>query len=165
MDVKKVGVIGAGVMGRGVSQNLVESGIDVVLLDVSKGILQQARDEIWNSLRLQKLFRNDSNSEDTGNMIRKIEFCDDYARLSDVDLIIENVTEKWEIKQPVYEKLETLCPDHCVFAANTRESYQEALSRFFAEKAVLGEQISQLHDEYQETWDSLFKDICAKINR
>jgi 3-hydroxybutyryl-CoA dehydrogenase len=119
LDVKKVGVIGAGVMGRGVSQNLVESGIEVVLLDVSRKILQKARDEIWNSLRLQKMFRKECRSEDPGEMIRRIEFCDDYARLSDVGLVIENVTEQWAIKKQVYEKLEALCPDGCVLAANT----------------------------------------------
>jgi 3-hydroxybutyryl-CoA dehydrogenase len=43
----------------------------------------------------------------------------DYGSLQDADFVIENVTEKWEVKRPVYAQLDAVCPEHCVLASNT----------------------------------------------
>jgi 3-hydroxybutyryl-CoA dehydrogenase len=56
MEIRTVGVVGAGVMGRGVSQALAQTGHSVILLDVSQDILEHAKDEIRENVRLQSLF-------------------------------------------------------------------------------------------------------------
>ena len=119
MTTQVVGVIGAGVMGRGVAQNLAVSGQRVVLIDVSEEILAQARDEISRNLRFQGLFKKDEKKVDVGEILRRIEFATELSLLSEADFVIENVTEKWEIKKQVYEQIDSICPPHCVFAANT----------------------------------------------
>jgi len=48
-----------------------------------------------------------------------IRFTTEYAPFADADFVIENVTEKWDIKKKVHEQLDAVCPEHCVFAANT----------------------------------------------
>jgi 3-hydroxybutyryl-CoA dehydrogenase len=120
MKVKKVGVIGAGVMGSGVTQNLAQTGHQVVLIDVSDEVLERARKEITRGLRFGKLFRkNEPETFSAEKVLKAIEFSTDYEALKDVDFVIENVTEKWEIKKEIYPRLDAICPPHCVFAANT----------------------------------------------
>ena len=119
MTTQVVGVIGAGVMGTGVAQNLAVTGNRVILIDVSEEILARARDEISRNLRFQGLFKKDEKKADVGEILRRIEFATELSLLSEADFVIENVTEKWEIKKQVYEQIDAICPPHCVFAANT----------------------------------------------
>jgi 3-hydroxybutyryl-CoA dehydrogenase len=117
MTIKTVGVIGAGVMGRGVAQNLAQTDHDVVLVDIDDVILKAARSEIRNNIRLQGLFNKAA--KPAGNALDKIQFTTDYQLLASADFIVENAVEKWDIKKRIYPQLDAICPDACVFAANT----------------------------------------------
>jgi len=119
MTNQVVGVIGAGVMGAGVAQNLAMTGQRAILIDISEAILERARTEIFQSLRFQGLFNKSEKRVDTKEITRLIEFTTDQRLLSEADFVIENVTEKWKIKKQVYEQIDSICPQHCVFAANT----------------------------------------------
>jgi 3-hydroxybutyryl-CoA dehydrogenase len=118
MDFQAVGVIGAGVMGRGVAQSLAEAGLQVYLLDLSTSILENARQEIEKNVRLQHFFKKEP-SEKTENILARIHFSTAYTCLEEVDFVIENVPEKWELKKDVYERLDEICPAHSILAANT----------------------------------------------
>ena len=119
MTNQVVGVIGAGVMGAGVAQNLAMAGQRAILIDISEAILERARTEIFQNLRFQGLFQKREKKVDTSEITGLIEFTTDQRLLSEADFVIENVTEKWEIKKQVYEQIDSICPRHCVFAANT----------------------------------------------
>lgn len=119
MNIQKVGVIGAGVMGIGVAQNLAQTQHQVVLLDISLEVLNQAEAAIKNNLRLSRMLKKQPNAESIADIMARITFTTSYAPLNDVDFVVENVTEKWEIKKGVYAELDRICPEHCVFAANT----------------------------------------------
>ena len=119
MDIQVVGVVGAGVIGREVSQNLAQTGHRVILLDVSQDILEHAKSEIKENIRLQSLFTKSEKAESPDEVLRQTTFSTDYQLLSNVDFVIENVTEKWEIKKQVYVQLDGICPEQCIFAANT----------------------------------------------
>lgn len=119
MNIQIVGVIGAGVMGIGVAHNLAQANYKVILVDVSKDILDRAKNDVFNNIRFQGLFNKRSVSDSPQSMLERISFTTNYDYLREVDFVIENVTEKWLIKQGVYAKLDILCPEHCVFAANT----------------------------------------------
>ena len=114
-----VGVIGAGVMGVGVAQNLAQAGLQVVLLDVSEAVLERARAEIRNQLRLQQLMNRSGAALDIDGVLGRIMFSTRYAPLREADFVIENVVEKWDVKQGVYAALEQHCPPRCIYAANT----------------------------------------------
>jgi len=117
---QKVGVIGAGVMGTGVAQNLAQKGIRAVLIDVSEAVLQKARETIYNSARFAGMMRrDDAPAIDPDQIVASIEFTTDYAHLADVDFVVENVVEKLAVKAEIYPKLDAVCPPACVFAANT----------------------------------------------
>ena len=119
MKLEVVGVIGAGVMGAGVAQALAQTGHRVILTDVSEELLARARREVANSLRFQGLFQKGAARADSAEALARIEFTTDLRPLAAADFVVENVTEKWEVKRQVYAELDPVCPEHCVFAANT----------------------------------------------
>jgi 3-hydroxybutyryl-CoA dehydrogenase len=115
-----IGVVGAGVMGVGVAQNLAETGHRVVLLDLTDGQLDKARSTIRQNLRMRGFFEKGKEpKEQSGVVMGRITFTTDYEPLGRADFVIENVVEKWEVKAEVYPRLDAVCPPHCVFAANT----------------------------------------------
>ncbi len=118
MSYALVGVIGAGVMGVGVAQNLAQTGHHVVLVDLSDEILDRCKKEIRTGLRAFAMF-NKSVTIDSNEVMGRIQFTTHYAHLANVDFVVENVIEKWPIKKDVYEQLERICRPEVVFAANT----------------------------------------------
>ena len=72
-----------------------------------------------NSIRFQKFFGKSSETASSHAVLEHVRLTTDDRLLTEVDFIIENVTEKWEIKREVYHRLDTICPNHCIFAANT----------------------------------------------
>ncbi|MFC8373722.1 MULTISPECIES: 3-hydroxyacyl-CoA dehydrogenase family protein [unclassified Streptomyces] len=118
MEFTTVGVVGAGVMGVGVAQNLAQTGHQVILVDVSEEVLDNARRELRTSLRAFALF-NRAAAVDPAAVIEKIEFTTDYELLAKADFVVENVTEDWGIKEKVYERLDRICRPEVRFAVNT----------------------------------------------
>jgi 3-hydroxybutyryl-CoA dehydrogenase len=117
--MKNIGVIGAGVMGRGVAQSFAQSGYRVVLLDIGEDVLELAREEIINNLRFRALFNRGKDVEDSGLVMERITFSIDVTLLKDMDFVIENVPEDWETKKAVYEKIDGICKKECIFMVNT----------------------------------------------
>ena len=118
MRIETVGVVGAGVMGTGLAQALTLADFRVLLLDVSAEVLDKAREQITQGVRFQTLFKSTDSAKNT-SVADKITFSEDYEILRDADFVVENVTEKWELKKEVYKQIDTICPEHTVFAANT----------------------------------------------
>ncbi|MGR4884243.1 3-hydroxyacyl-CoA dehydrogenase family protein [Streptomyces subrutilus] len=118
MEFTTAGVVGAGVMGVGVAQNLAQTGHRVVLVDVSEEILDNARKELRSSLRAFAMF-NRKAAVDPAEVFEKIEFTTDYELLAKADFVVENVTEEWAVKEKVYKELDRICRPEVVFAVNT----------------------------------------------
>lgn len=119
MNIQTVGVVGAGVMGVGVAQNLAQTNHQVIIVDISEDILDKAKQEIRNNIRFQGFFKKVGNTETPDTILKKIEFSTNYNFLESTDFVVENVTEKWDIKKQVYSLLDSICPADSVFAANT----------------------------------------------
>lgn len=120
MILNRIGVIGAGVMGVGVAQALAQTQHDVVLIDIHDDILAQARDKIYQNIRLSRLFNHPKEADKSPDeLISQINFTTDYQQLQSVDFVVENSTEKWQIKKEIYPQLDAICPSNAVFAANT----------------------------------------------
>jgi 3-hydroxybutyryl-CoA dehydrogenase len=121
MNIETVGVIGAGVMGIGVAQVLAQARYQVVLVDVVEEALARAQQEIRQGVRFYHMLRRDLDLKplDADTAVAHITFTTDRQTLRQADFVIENVTEKWAIKQPVYAEMDQICPAHCLFAANT----------------------------------------------
>jgi len=114
-----VGVVGAGVMGVGVAQNLAQTGHRVLLLDLSDEVLGHARAEIEKGLRFHAMFSKQKGGPPPAEVMERITFTTTYDGFAQADFVVENVTEKWEAKSPVYPVLDAVCPPRACFAANT----------------------------------------------
>ena len=94
----KIGVIGAG-SWAGVAQNLAQSGHNVILIDISDEILEQAKMELYTNIRFSGFYNKDAGAEDPDTVLSRVEFTTHYESLGDADFIIENVPEQWQIKK------------------------------------------------------------------
>ena len=119
MSIQTVGVVGGGVMGVGVAHNLVQTGHNVILIDISDAILEHAKEEITRNMRLQRMLAKKREQESIDTLIQRITFTQDYGLFTDVDFVIENATEKWDIKKKIYEQIDAICPRDVIFAVNT----------------------------------------------
>ena len=120
MNIGQLGVVGAGVMGRGLAQTAAQAGIDVVLVDVDAGALESARSEIFNTIRLASMMQRETSQEEPVEaVLERIATTTDLAALSEVDFLVENISEKIALKEILYPQLDDICNLDCVFAANT----------------------------------------------
>lgn len=115
-----VGVIGAGVMGAGVAQNLAQCGYRVVLIDKDADVLENCRKEIHNNVRFAAMFsKNSDQKQSPDDVLQHIDFTTGYEQLTKAFFVIENVSETWPAKQSVYPQLDAACPAETIYAANT----------------------------------------------
>ncbi len=82
MEIKTVGVIGAGVMGVGVAQNIAQTDHQVIIVDISADILEHAKQEIKNNIRFQGFLKK--SVEVPENTLQKITFTTDYQLLKNI---------------------------------------------------------------------------------
>jgi 3-hydroxybutyryl-CoA dehydrogenase len=118
MNLRTIGVVGAGVIGTGVAEALAGSGFDVIAVDVSVDRLERAEREVRRQLRLTRLLGKRP-AAPADDVLARIRWSTDLGDLARADFAIENVTEDWGIKQRVYAELDRCCRPEVVFAANT----------------------------------------------
>lgn len=104
---RRVGVIGAGVMGAGVAEDCARSGYDVVLVDVSADRLKAAHDALRRAGLADRLRYPQAAHDD---WLARIDFGTSDGRLAGCELLLENVTEDPDAKTAVHRRLEELCP-------------------------------------------------------
>ena len=126
--IRRVAVLGAGVMGSGIAAHCANAGIPVVLLDIVPPKLtdaekaSKAKRDGFAAGALDKLkkarpaaFMHPKNAV----LVSIGNFDDDLARVAEADLIIEAIVERLDVKQALFEKLEKLAAPHAVIASNT----------------------------------------------
>ena len=111
------GVVGAGVIGIGVAQNLAQAGHDVILVDVSTEVLDRARAEIERNCRASRLLGG--SAVDSGEILAAITFAVGPGALAKAEIVIENITEDWAAKRALYREMDEACGADTVFIANT----------------------------------------------
>jgi len=116
--VFKAAVVGAGTMGGEIAQTIANADIPVVLKDVEQKFVDQGLDKarsLWQA-------RVDAGKLEAAELERKLALIagtTDYERFGDVDLVIEAVPERMEIKQAVFSELDEVTPGHAILASNT----------------------------------------------
>ncbi|RKN05086.1 3-hydroxyacyl-CoA dehydrogenase family protein [Streptomyces radicis] len=112
-----IGVVGAGVMGVGVAQNLAQGGHEVVLVDRDEAVLAEARTAIARNSRMSRLMGGPALDADT--ILAAISTAVGVSSLAKADIVIENVTENWDVKRAVHAELDEACSPDTVLVANT----------------------------------------------
>jgi 3-hydroxybutyryl-CoA dehydrogenase len=134
MAIKKVGVLGAGLMGSGIAQVAATSGYDVTIVEVSEELVKKGLGGIEKSLArfAEKGTITAAQKDSTLARLRGSTKLDDLA---DADIIIEAIIENLPIKRETYAKLDQLCKPEAIFASNTSSlSVTEMMTATSAER-------------------------------
>ncbi|WP_254271207.1 3-hydroxyacyl-CoA dehydrogenase/enoyl-CoA hydratase family protein [Haloarcula marina] len=118
-DIETVAVLGAGNMGHGIAEVAALAGYEVRMRDIKDEFVQSGYDNIeWS---LNKLAEKDQLTQDEADaaLDRVTPLVDVAEAVGDVDVVIEAVPEKMEIKKDVYTDVEEHAPDEAIFATNT----------------------------------------------
>ncbi len=118
MQIKKVGVIGAGQMGNGIAHVLSLGGYDVILNDIDKNILEKASRHIKNNLKRQVNSKKISTAESNA-ALKLINYTVSLEEFNEVDLVIEAATENEPIKQKILNSLLPHIQPHTILTSNT----------------------------------------------
>src|SRR5271155_4339930 len=126
MFVFKAAVVGAGTMGGQIAQTIAAAGIPVVLKDIDDALVQAGLQEARNvtSGQVGKLVEKGRLTAEQGEaqieeIVGRIHGTTSYERFGDVDLVVEAVPEKMDIKQSVFAELDAATPGHAILASNT----------------------------------------------
>ena len=118
MEIKKIGVIGAGAMGNGIAQMAAQIGCDVVLRDISDTFVQRGIKNIDKFLsRSVEKGKMDAGTKDAA--LGRIYTTLDLADMKIADLVIEAVIEDLELKRKIFRQLDEVCPAHAILSSNT----------------------------------------------
>jgi 3-hydroxybutyryl-CoA dehydrogenase len=117
--MKKLVVIGSGVMGRGIAYVSCLGGFETVLIDIEEKQLRNAEREI-NAIFDKGMARGKITADDMKTAKAKLQYSNFLAEnVKDADLIIEAVPEKLDIKKTIFEVIDQHAPASCLFASNT----------------------------------------------
>ena len=113
----QIAIIGAGNIGSSLAQNFVQKSFNVTLIDKLPKALNNAKDNIFQSIRLGNLFSKIK--YDATEMIENIEFTCDIDKISSIDFVIESITESIKEKENLYRQINNISIKNKIVASNT----------------------------------------------
>jgi len=118
MEIKTVGVIGAGTMGNGIAHVFAKTGYEVVLVDIEQRFVDRGMQAIAKNME-REVVRQKLTAEQRELALKRIRPSISRRDLAGCDLVIEAATEKFEIKAEIFRDLETICRPEVILASNT----------------------------------------------
>lgn len=118
MEIKKIMVVGAGIMGSGIAQVCVEHGFATVLTDVKEEYARKGKENAAHFLerKVQKQRMTEADKEKT---LALLETAEGYKKGADADLVIEAATENIEVKKQIFRDLDETCKADAILVSNT----------------------------------------------
>ena len=117
-EIRRIGIVGAGQMGRGIAHVCALAGLDVVLSDVSAAALAQGRDIIERNLARQ-VARGRIREDDKAAALGRISSAAAYSAFAECDMVIEAATEKEQVKREIFKELVPVLKPAALIASNT----------------------------------------------
>jgi 3-hydroxybutyryl-CoA dehydrogenase len=117
-EIRKVGVLGGGLMGSGIAQVCAQAGFDTVVRDLSEPIMEKSRRGIEKVLA-KGIERGKVTADERDAALSKLAFTTELGELGNCDIIIEAVVEDLEMKNAMWKDLDAICPADTIFASNT----------------------------------------------
>src|SRR5919205_1750235 len=118
MEISKVGVLGAGLMGHGIAQVASQAGYDVVLREVDQDHLDKGLGRIQKQLS-RAVEKGRMEQSDADAVRGRIQGTLDYGDFADCDLVVEAITEDLQLKLDMWRELDGIVKDGAVLATNT----------------------------------------------
>jgi len=117
-EIKKVGVLGGGLMGSGIAQVSAQAGFDTIVREISGAAADKSRDSIGKVLS-KGIERGKVTADERDAALSRLTFTTDLAALAECDIVIEAVVEDLEMKNAMWKELDAICPEDTIFASNT----------------------------------------------
>lgn len=118
MEIRKVGVVGCGLMGSGIAEVAARGGFDVVVREIDRDALEAGRGRVEKSMS-RAVEKGKLADEDRDAAWSRLSFTTELGDLADRDLVIEAIVEDPEAKNELFRRLDELCGAGAVFASNT----------------------------------------------
>ena len=118
MEIKKVGVVGCGLMGSGIAQVCAQSGYQVVVSEINNELLNKGLASI-NSFLTKSVDKGRISQQDKEATLGRIKGTTNTQDFHDCDLIVEGAIENMDLKKKIFAELDKICPKHTILATNT----------------------------------------------
>ncbi len=118
MDIKTIGVIGAGTMGNGIAHMAAQFGYKVIIQDITDDLVSKAMKTIDKNLQ-RGVEKGKMTEDQKKEILSRITGVTDLGKMKDADFVIEAVFEDLSVKEGIFKKLDTLCKPGVILASNT----------------------------------------------
>lgn len=118
LEIRKVGVVGCGLMGSGIAEVAARAGFDVVVREVDDALVEAGRRRIVKSMD-RAVEKGKSTPEEREAALGRIRFSTRLEELADRDIVIEAIVEELAAKNELFQALDPLCGEATLFATNT----------------------------------------------
>jgi 3-hydroxybutyryl-CoA dehydrogenase len=118
MAIKRVGIVGSGIMGSGIAEVAAKAGIEVVLRSRAQATADAMVGGLEKSLAKQ-VERGKLDADERDAVLGRVRAVADLGELSECDLVIESIVEDLAVKKHLFTELDRICPDHTILATNT----------------------------------------------
>lgn len=119
MEVRKIAVIGAGLMGSGIAYISAWNGFEVFMLDVNDAAVEAGMDRIRNDV-MTGINKNKISMSDAEALMSRLKYGTNLEEgVKDADLVIEAIFENMDVKKQLFARAEAAAPKHAIFATNT----------------------------------------------
>ncbi|MFP3929133.1 MAG: 3-hydroxyacyl-CoA dehydrogenase family protein, partial [Desulfobacteraceae bacterium] len=118
MEIKKIGVVGAGTMGNGIAQVAAQTGCEVVLRDIKDEFVERGMKNIEKFLS-KSVEKGKLEASERDAILGRIKGTTDLGDFKDVDFVVEAVIEDLELKKGVFKELDEICKPEVILASNT----------------------------------------------
>lgn len=118
MEIKKVGVVGCGLMGAGIAQTSAQSNYPVVVSEINEELLNKGLKIIDKTLA-KSVEKGKLAEQDKAAIQGRVKGTTNVEDFADCDLIVEAAVENMDLKKKIFADLDRICPPHAVLATNT----------------------------------------------
>lgn len=116
--IKRVFVMGAGVMGSGIAQVAAQTGYKVTMMDINEDLINEGLTTIEKGLG-RGVKRGTITEQNIADIISRISTANNVSSAKDADLVIEAIPEVLKLKMDAFRELDGICPEHTILASNT----------------------------------------------
>lgn len=118
MNVKTIGVVGAGIMGSGIAQVAARAGFSVVMRDIEDAFVSRGLSAIRKSID-RDVQKNRLSREEADTILGRVNGTTDISQLAACQFVIEAAVERMDLKKNIFRELDKVCPPGVFFASNT----------------------------------------------